>query len=277
MGLSGSINKGVSGVYVITNTINDMKYIGCSNDIYRRMYEHRKPSRAPVSALSRAIQKLDVENFNLTVLEIGKDMFDREVYWIKELKTREPNGYNETDGGIGANGVNVSEETRRKLGVHSKGVIVWTQPVHMLDKNTNEIIMSFISMADAVRWLNKNTKYKTTKGIGVTSVCTGKEKTAYGYKWEYNGGRVMSSKFRKKVKDARKKSPHSNRRKTNMIDIETNKVIRSFESIANAIKWVKENKTYKYVGAKPIKRSDRNGSIAYGYKWEIGKAYEYGK
>lgn len=37
--------KGKMGIYLITNTINGHKYVGQSNNIYRRWKEHRKELR----------------------------------------------------------------------------------------------------------------------------------------------------------------------------------------------------------------------------------------
>ena len=194
MGLKGSINDVISGVYLITNTVNGMSYVGCSNHIHERMYGHRKPSRASVSILSKAIQDFGVQNFELKILETGRDIFDREIYWIKKLNTREPNGYNMTDGGAGGSkGINTSNETRRRKGIHSIGV-TWAQPVHMLNRETGKVIMSFDSISNAGRWIAKNTKHTGKHNLnGISAVCRGREKTAFGYKWKYNGERTYKN------------------------------------------------------------------------------------
>ena len=50
----------------------------------------------------------------------------------------------------------------------------------MLDKNTEEILKIFTSIADAYRFLNKQ------HSGHIADVCNGKRKTAYGYKWQYS-------------------------------------------------------------------------------------------
>lgn len=51
----------------------------------------------------------------------------------------------------------------------------------MLDKDTNNIIMEFDGICNALRYLNKNPNNTQT----ISDCCKGKLKTAYGYKWKY--------------------------------------------------------------------------------------------
>lgn len=51
-----------------------------------------------------------------------------------------------------------------------------------IDKDTNVILNTFDSMADAARFLGKDPK---NGGSQICSVCKGKKKTIYGYKWKY--------------------------------------------------------------------------------------------
>ena len=53
--------------------------------------------------------------------------------------------------------------------------------VNMLDKDTNEVLQSFINTAEASIYV-----IGTSAGTShISSVCNGKRQTAYGYKWEY--------------------------------------------------------------------------------------------
>lgn len=54
--------------------------------------------------------------------------------------------------------------------------------VAQIDKDTDEIIATYDSIADAAIALNKN---KSSASPGICKVCKGKKKTAYGYKWKY--------------------------------------------------------------------------------------------
>lgn len=56
------------------------------------------------------------------------------------------------------------------------------QKVYQLDKNTEKIINTFESMADAAESLGKDRK---NGGSRICAVCKGRKPTAYGYKWKY--------------------------------------------------------------------------------------------
>lgn len=51
----------------------------------------------------------------------------------------------------------------------------------MIDLETNEVIRTFYSLSEAGNFLNK------CKGgaAHISQACSGKRKTAYGYKWEW--------------------------------------------------------------------------------------------
>lgn len=51
-------------------------------------------------------------------------------------------------------------------------------PIYQIDKKTNNIVKEFDAIASAARELQVNPGH-------ICSVCKGKRKTAYGYKWEY--------------------------------------------------------------------------------------------
>lgn len=53
------------------------------------------------------------------------------------------------------------------------------RPVYQIDKNTDEIISSYNSVAEAARSLGKQ------KESHICEVCNGIHKTAYGFKWRY--------------------------------------------------------------------------------------------
>lgn len=51
--------------------------------------------------------------------------------------------------------------------------------VIMINKDTDEVIQAFPSIQAAYNWLNK------PHSGHIASVCKGKRKSAYGYKWSY--------------------------------------------------------------------------------------------
>lgn len=56
------------------------------------------------------------------------------------------------------------------------------RPVKQIDKNNGEVLNTFNNAQEALLFLNK----PTNGSSHVYSVCEGKRKTAYGYRWEYD-------------------------------------------------------------------------------------------
>ena len=110
------------GIYKIEN-LNDGKiYIGQSNDIARRFYEHMtkgSSSRIPVDAI---IQKEGPASFSYEIVEkcALEDLNERESFWIKFYKANTC-GYNKNEGGltnvIGSNNpkAKLTEEDVKKI------------------------------------------------------------------------------------------------------------------------------------------------------------------
>lgn len=88
-------------VYLITNTINNKKYIGITTrNISDRFKEHCKAN----SYIGRAIRKYGENNFSIEVLDIAhskEELFDLEVKYISNYNSYR-DGYNQTIGGDGA-------------------------------------------------------------------------------------------------------------------------------------------------------------------------------
>lgn len=85
-------------------------------------------------------------------------------------------------------GRKLSEEHKEKLRVYAKeNNIKPPESTHikkrvaMLDKESLEIINEFKSISDACVFIGKTNKFVTT----ISSVCNGKRKTAFGYKWKF--------------------------------------------------------------------------------------------
>ena len=110
-------------IYIITNTINAMQYVGITKDLNRRWKQH-KSSDGSSRYLHPAIKKHGIENFVFTHVA---DAFDLdcakfiEKLLIKEKNTKAPFGYNLTDGGEGTIGYVFSEESKQKMRDSAKG------------------------------------------------------------------------------------------------------------------------------------------------------------
>lgn len=87
-------------IYVITNLITGLQYVGQSKDAYKRFKAHSRA--ADNTILHQAIRVYGIENFVIEILESQiEDFNDKEQYWIEKLHTLYPDGYNMTAGGEG--------------------------------------------------------------------------------------------------------------------------------------------------------------------------------
>ena len=76
-----------SGVYVITNTETGETYVGCSNDVKRRIWRHfYNRGRSKNKLLSKALKTYGREAFTSEVLEYcpKETKFEREDYWLTQ-------------------------------------------------------------------------------------------------------------------------------------------------------------------------------------------------
>lgn len=110
-----------SGIYYIKNKINGQTYIGQSQNLNRRVSE---PHTGCVY-LVRAMEKYGKENFERRVVETCPlDKLDeREIYWIKSLKTHvSEGGYNVSWGGNAPmRGLKHSKEAKKKMSMMRVG------------------------------------------------------------------------------------------------------------------------------------------------------------
>ena len=77
------------GVYVVECLLTDDKYVGCSNNLRHRKYQHsRAVGRHKVKSLSKLVKEYGWSAFSFDVLELCDKsvMFARETFWINELQ-----------------------------------------------------------------------------------------------------------------------------------------------------------------------------------------------
>ena len=102
----------MTGIYLITNLINNKVYVGQSTDIERRWSEHLRSAqpekysirsaRDSKTPIHLAMQKYGINNFTLQILEQCQrsELDDKEQYWIDYYHSTEKDiGYNITNGG----------------------------------------------------------------------------------------------------------------------------------------------------------------------------------
>lgn len=209
--------KNLAYIYKITNQINQKIYIGKTEqrNPEKRWKEHIREAnkqRSQHRALYRAINKYGIENFEFSIVEETIEPNEREKYYIK-LYDSYHNGYNETLGGDGTSYLELPEEdlckyylmvkslkkTAQKFNcnrdtvdkilykhniskysnveVASEAATSQKKAVAQLDKNTNEILNIYESIAAAEKAVPCNGH--------ITQVCNGKRKTAGGFKWKF--------------------------------------------------------------------------------------------
>lgn len=95
-------------IYLITNNINQKKYIGLTiQTLQRRWKYHLEQANAghikSEASLHAAIRKYGKSHFHIEEIDRGitkKDLEAKERQWIEELNTLMPNGYNLSAGGV---------------------------------------------------------------------------------------------------------------------------------------------------------------------------------
>lgn len=114
----------MQGIYKITNKISGHAYVGQSNNIERRFWQHVKYAESLNeeynNALYAAMRTYGTDKFIFEVLEEvtnEEELNAREIYWIAYYDTYK-NGYNETLGGDGVRGQDGEKHHNHKLTEH---------------------------------------------------------------------------------------------------------------------------------------------------------------
>lgn len=92
-----------TGIYVITNLLSNKLYVGQALNMGKRWAIHQASiyKLNVKTPLVQAMREDGIENFRIDVLEYCDPVMlnRREVFYIQELDSRVPNGYNATIGG----------------------------------------------------------------------------------------------------------------------------------------------------------------------------------
>ena len=111
-------------IYLRTNKINGKKYVGQATNLEVRQNRWNNLNLPYAgNVINNARKKYGIESFGFEILKECEDeeLDYWEKYYIKELNTKVPYGYNMTDGGDGCPGYIHSEETRKKMSEAQKG------------------------------------------------------------------------------------------------------------------------------------------------------------
>ena len=227
-------------IYVRPNLINGKKYVGQATDLKKRQNDWKCLTQPYAgAAINNARAKYSIDNFGFEILKECKDeeLDYWEKYYIKELNTKAPYGYNLTDGGDGLKGYSPSEETRKKLSEYHKC------------KHLSEETKRKISEGKKGRHLSEEWKRKIGEGNkGKKPWCKGKH---------------HSEETKKKMSDAQKGIPNIKLSKPVLqIDMITNEIIAEFPSTREVERQLGFYNTYISACCNGKRKS------AYGYKWQ---------
>lgn len=242
----------MNDVYIITNTVNNKKYIGITCRGYQeRFKEHIHDAlNSSKSILHNAIRKHGPEAFTVELLEsdIPDDKIEEfEKYYIQKFNTfyTDGFGYNMTEGGGGMAGYKHTPEARRKISEKLKG--------HVFPESRNKKIQEFM----------KNREYKQEWKEALSNARKGR------FTGEDNPffGRHHSDVTKSLISDANSKYAIL------QLDKDTYQVLHEFKNLNDAGRWVVNNGlssamyTTCALRIGEVVRNTNVKCIAYGYHW----------
>lgn len=165
------MSERITGIYCITNEVNNKKYIGQSKDIYKRWSVHKcylNKGTHDNKHLQAAWLKYGESSFSFAILEVCLEDYldERECYYIEKYKTIDPKiGYNLQCGG-GVNRV-IRESTREKLRAAAKkaheNYIPGSRKSSMLGKHLSDEAKEKIRQARLGTKASEETKKKLSE------------------------------------------------------------------------------------------------------------------
>lgn len=119
-------------IYVITHVASSRKYVG--QTVKKAKIRKREHLNAAGGVLDqsytknmyivRALRKDGADAFTFEVIEqcsSRAELDEREAFWIKELNTLSPNGFNLKSGATGVDGVVIAPEVKQRISKANKG------------------------------------------------------------------------------------------------------------------------------------------------------------
>lgn len=166
------MRKEITGIYKITNTINNKCYIGKSKTVFRRWYQHKtnlKKGNHHCIYLQNSWNKYGEDSFDFNVIEICEEenLKEREIYWMGYYKSLYKEwGYNLADESKRGVDTDNGERNRKYIKIYQISL-------------ENELIKIHDSVIDAAKEINVNHRQLGKKLWGSSA---GKENNSYSYK-----------------------------------------------------------------------------------------------
>jgi group I intron endonuclease len=181
-------------VYLITNLINNKKYVGITTQTLKTRWWQHKHISSCCSALHTAISEYGTDNFNIKLLKIcssEEEMIESEMDYIDQFNTICPNGYNVHSGGQHVSHSNITKDKAKERMFKrwhenpNKEQIISGIKKYVDDKKT-KIIGINIKDSNIIRYASQ---YEARKnGYHVASILSGKSKYSNDYTWFYDEG-----------------------------------------------------------------------------------------
>lgn len=227
-------------IYLRTNKVNGKKYVGQATDLKARQRRWKANCQYAGKAINAAKNKYGINAFDFEILkECEDDELNKwEMYFIKELNTKAPNGYNLTDGGETIIGYTHTEETKRKIGEANKGKEPWIKGKHLSKETRNKL--SELHKGEKNYFYGKHLSEEHKKKLS-----------------EALKGKKLSEETKKKMSDKRSKP-------VLQINKNTNEVIAEFPSI----KEIERIFGYSHQNISACCNGKPQHNTAYGYKWQ---------
>ena len=255
-------------IYLRTNKVNSKKYVGqvttrCFKKRQKEWDNLNQPYAGVVINAARA--KYGIEAFGFEILkECNDEELDYwETYYIKELNTKAPYGYNLTDGGNATKGYTHTEETRKKLSEAQKGKESWFKGKHLSEEHKKKI--SEAQKGEKNHMYGKHHteehKKKLSEALkGIKRSDETKRKMS-----ETRKGRKMSQETKNKLSEINRGIQKLKLSKpVFQIDPITNEVIKNWPSAAE----VQRQLGYSTGSISRCCNNKRYSHTAYGYKWK---------
>lgn len=259
-----------SNIYVIKNLINNKQYVGQTVDVEKRWKEHKLNAKRGTDTtiyLYNAMKEYGIDNFEFRVIEENirlDEINDKEEYWIKELDTLRPNGYNLTLGGEGTKGYIMSDDTKHLISKKAKERFEL-----MPDEEKQKMINRLPKTGGDLEKMNKGVKNWFNNAP--KEVIEEKYKRAIDTKKEkgYDFYNFSFGKMSKEEKGVMYDKISKNNPKSQMIlMIFEGKIIKEFHSIGEASRFLNKEFDITLNSKNRIGRVLDTNHSAYGYMWK---------
>ena len=198
-----------TGIYKITNLVNNKFYIGSSSyNVYNRINVHKrllKQNKHENSYLQKSYNKHGLNNFNFEIVELCEPLLclEREQYYLDFFKCYNRDiGYNinkksnsrlgcilsqETKDKISNShkGKIISNETKRKLSISRNNRKIPKEIIEKIRKSNFKKVLQYSLSGEFIKEWESLKSVEEIFGKGVGNCVRGRDKTAYKYIWKY--------------------------------------------------------------------------------------------